>query len=53
MNALKIQDLCKAYPGFYLDHLNLTLPTGCIMGLIGENGAGKSTLGKAELSFYR
>lgn len=43
MNALKIQDLCKAYPGFYLDHLNLTLPTGCIMGLIGENGAGKST----------
>lgn len=43
MNAIEIRDLCKTYPGFYLDHLNLTLPSGCIMGLIGENGAGKST----------
>ncbi|MGN0487131.1 MAG: ABC transporter ATP-binding protein [Acutalibacteraceae bacterium] len=43
MNALEIKDLTKTYPGFTLDHLNLTLPCGCIMGLIGENGAGKST----------
>ena len=43
MNALEIRNLTKAYPGFTLDHLNLTLPSGCIMGLIGENGAGKST----------
>ncbi|MDD6012612.1 MAG: ABC transporter ATP-binding protein [Oscillospiraceae bacterium] len=43
MNALEIKDLTKTYPGFVLDHLNLTLPCGCIMGLIGENGAGKST----------
>lgn len=43
MNALEIRDLSKSYKGFSLDHLNLTLPSGCIMGLIGENGAGKST----------
>ena len=43
MNALEIKNLTKAYPGFKLDNLILTLPSGCIMGLIGENGAGKST----------
>ncbi|MBE6854147.1 MAG: ABC transporter ATP-binding protein [Ruminococcus sp.] len=43
MNALEIRDLTKKFPGFSLDHLSLTLPSGCIMGLIGENGAGKST----------
>lgn len=43
MNALEIKNLCKTFPGFYLDNLSLTLPAGCILGLIGENGAGKST----------
>ena len=43
MNALEIRNLKKSYSGFSLDDLNLTLPSGCIMGLIGENGAGKST----------
>ena len=43
MNALEIRSLTKSYPGFTLDNLTLTLPQGCIMGLIGENGAGKST----------
>jgi len=43
MNALEIKNLTKSYPGFTLDNLNLALPSGCIMGLIGENGAGKST----------
>lgn len=43
MNVIEIKDLCKTYPGFSLDHVNLTLPCGCIMGLVGENGAGKST----------
>lgn len=43
MNALEIKNLTKTYPGFTLDNLSLTLPSGCIMGLIGENGAGKST----------
>lgn len=43
MNALEIKDLNKSFGDFKLDNLNLTLPSGCIMGLIGENGAGKST----------
>ena len=41
--ALEIKGLTKEYPGFRLDGLNLELPKGCILGLIGENGAGKST----------
>lgn len=55
MNAIEIRNLTKTYPGFELNNLNLTLPSGCIMGLVGENGAGKSTtiklilgMGKAD-----
>ncbi len=43
MNALEIKNLTKSYGNFKLDHLSLVLPSGCIMGLVGENGAGKST----------
>lgn len=43
MNAIEITGLRKAYPDFELAGLDLCLPGGCIMGLIGENGAGKST----------
>lgn len=50
MNALEIKDLCKGYHGFELDHMNLVLPSGCIMGLVGENGAGKSTTIKLILN---
>lgn len=42
-NALEIKNLNKSFKDFNLDNLNLTLPSGCIMGLVGENGAGKST----------
>ena len=43
MNALEIHGLTKRRGGSALQGLELTLPAGCIMGLIGENGAGKST----------
>ena len=43
MNAIDCRGLTKTYPGFTLDHLTFTLPSGCILGLVGENGAGKST----------
>lgn len=43
MNALEIRELTKHYGDFTLDRLSLTLPEGCIMGLVGENGAGKTT----------
>jgi ABC-2 type transport system ATP-binding protein len=50
MNALEIKNLTKTYQDFRLENLTLTLPTGCIMGLIGENGAGKSTTIKLILN---
>lgn len=43
MNAIECLDLTKTYRGFTLDHITFSLPTGCILGLVGENGAGKST----------
>ena len=43
MNSIETKGLCKAYSDFKLDDINLVLPSGCIMGLVGENGAGKST----------
>lgn len=43
MNALELSGLTKRYGDFALGPLTLTLPAGCILGLVGENGAGKST----------
>ena len=42
-NAIEIRGLTKHYKGFSLENLNLDLPAGCVLGLVGENGAGKST----------
>ncbi|MCH5285914.1 MAG: ABC transporter ATP-binding protein [Christensenellaceae bacterium] len=44
MNAIEVKNVTKAYPKFTVDRVSLTLPAGCIMGLVGENGAGKTTL---------
>lgn len=46
-NALELYHVTKKYKDFVLDNVNLCLPQGCVMGLIGENGAGKSTTIKA------
>ena len=48
-NLIEIQGLCKHYKDFTLDHIDLTVPAGQIVGLIGENGAGKTTTLKALL----
>ena len=53
MNAIEIKGLTKHYKDFSLDKLTLTLPTGCIMGLVGENGAGKSTTIKLILGMIK
>ena len=36
-----------------LDEVSLTVPRGCVFGLVGENGAGKSTLIKHLLGLWR
>ncbi|MBR4304866.1 MAG: ABC transporter ATP-binding protein [Clostridia bacterium] len=53
MNALEIKNLTKHYKSFTLNNLSLTLPGGCIMGLVGENGAGKSTTLKLILDIIK
>lgn len=53
MNALEIKHLSKHYEGFSLEDLSLTLPEGCILGLVGENGAGKTTTMKIILDTLR
>ena len=50
MNAIEIKGLCKSYKDFKIDNIDLTLPGGCVIGLIGENGAGKSTTIKLILN---
>ncbi len=47
--VVKTEHLCKDFGGFQLEDVNLELPGGTILGLIGENGAGKSTLLKCLL----
>ena len=42
--AIEIKKLVKNYPGFSLNIDELKIPSGAIIGLIGENGAGKTTL---------
>lgn len=51
--ALKLENVTKEYKDFKLDHVNISLPKGCIMGFIGENGAGKSTTIKLILDLIK
>ncbi len=46
MNVLEIRSLSKSYKRNFpvLDRLNLDIPAGKIIGLLGPNGCGKSTL---------
>ena len=52
-NAIIIEKLSKSYKDFQIENFSLELPSGSIMGLIGENGAGKTTLIKLILSMIR
>lgn len=53
-NAIEIRNLVKNYGDkFTLGEINLDIPSGIIIGLIGENGAGKTTLIKSILNIIR
>ena len=52
-NCIEIKGLCKSYGDFALKAIDLTLPGGSILGLIGENGAGKTTTIKCILNLIR
>lgn len=50
-NIIEIKNLVKQYEdGFKLGPIDLEIPRGIIVGLIGENGAGKTTLIKSILN---
>ena len=42
-NSIVVKNVTKKFDDFMLDHISFTVPTGRIVGFIGENGAGKST----------
>ena len=51
---IQVIDLVKKFDEFTaLDHLNLTVPTGTIYGLVGPNGSGKSTVIRHITGIYR
>lgn len=55
-HGIALRDVSFAYPGsdrLVLDHVNLDLPAGSVVAVVGENGAGKSTLVKLLAGMYR
>ena len=52
-NCIEIKGLVKEYKSFTLGPIDLTVPGGSILGLIGENGAGKTTLIKSMLGIVK
>ena len=52
--VLSIRGMCKSFGrNRVLDHINLDIKRGTVMGLMGENGAGKSTMMKCLFGTYQ
>ena len=52
-NVIEVKRLVKKYKNFVLGPIDVNIPSGCIIGLIGENGAGKTTFIKALLNIIK
>ena len=51
---LELKNITKTFGNFTaLDNLTMTVPQGCVYGLVGPNGAGKSTAIRHMLGVYR
>ena len=53
MNSIEIKKLNKKYAKFALEDVSFNLPSGSIMGFIGENGSGKTTTLKCILDILK
>lgn len=51
--AICLREVEKKFEGFHFGPITFSVPTGCIVGYIGENGAGKSTTIKLLLGMIR
>lgn len=53
IHAITLKGVSKHYDDFALHDINLALPIGQVMGLVGVNGAGKSTLLRLLMGLIR
>jgi len=54
-HGIRLEDVSFAYPGTdrpVLDHVDVHLPAGSVVAVVGENGAGKTTLVKLLARMY-
>src|SRR6185503_18466771 len=54
--GIRLEHVCFTYPGTtrrVLEDVNLELPPGAVVAIVGENGAGKSTLVKLLCRMYQ
>lgn len=51
--AIELKGVGKSYGGFALRDISFDLPSGSILGLVGENGAGKTTIIKLIMNAIR
>lgn len=52
-NCIEVKHVSRTYPKFSLRDITFSVPSGSVVGFIGENGAGKSTTIKAILGLIR